>query len=82
MVPHRVRRASLAGHLALRFATREPVPPARQFLDGAALLQLGKHLKERSIFGLLQMQTLRDIARGSGLASNLQKAQYVIEAKM
>src|SRR5712692_541378 len=76
----RVVGLSLAARLSFRLGTWEAVPPARQFLDGAPLLELGKHLEQRAIVSFLQMHSLCDLARGRGLASNLQKTQYVIGA--
>src|SRR5713226_7964246 len=76
----RVLGLSLAARLLFRLGTWEAVPPARQFLDGAPLLELGKHLEQRAIVSFLQMQSLRDFARRRGIASNLQKTQYVIGA--
>jgi hypothetical protein len=68
----------LAGRIPFRFAAREAVAAARQFLDGAALLELGKHFEEWAIVGLFQVEALGDVAGGRGRASNLQKTQYVI----
>jgi hypothetical protein len=80
--PYGVPRLLLAGPLPFRLAAREPVATARQFLDGDALPELLKHLEQRAIVGLFQMETLHDLARGRGLASNLQKTQYVIGAEV
>jgi hypothetical protein len=78
----RALERSFARSRLFQFAVREAVPSAGQFLNGATLPERCKHLEERPIVGFLEMETLRDFIRGRGLASNLQKTQYVIGTKV
>ena len=68
----------LARRAAFGLTDREAVTAPRQFLDSAALLELGKHFEQGAIVGLFQMEPLRDLGGGSGGASNLQKTKDVI----
>ena len=63
---------------AFGLAVREAVTPPRQFFDGAALFELGKHFEQGAIVRLSEMESLRDLGGGSGGASNLQKTKDVI----
>src|SRR5216684_2529213 len=80
--PRGVLARFLARRFLIRLAASEAVPSARYFLNGATLFELGKHLEERAIVGFFEMESLRDFIRGGGLASNLQKTQYVIGAEV
>ena len=68
----------MARRAVFGLAAGEAVSPSRQFLDGAALLELGEHFEQGAIVGLFQMEPLRDVGGGSGGASNLQKTKDVI----
>jgi hypothetical protein len=78
--PRGVPGRFLAQRLLFSLAAWEAVSSAGEFLDGAALFELGKHLEQRAVVVLFQMEFLRYLAYGCGFASNLQKTQYVIRA--
>jgi len=82
----RVARGVLGSFLdrraAFGLAAREAVSPSRQFLDGAALFELGKHFEQGAIVGLFQMEAPGNVSGGDGDASNLQKTQYVIGTQL
>jgi hypothetical protein len=69
--PRRVLGRLLARRLLFRLAAREAVSSPRQFFDSAALLELGKHFKERALVTLFQVEPLDDLTRGRGFAPNL-----------
>jgi hypothetical protein len=71
-----------AGRVALRLAAWKSVPPAWDFLNGAALFEFRKHFEQRAGICLFELESLDDFGGGCGFAPKLQKTQYVIGIKM
>jgi len=70
------RRFGSGGGIALRAAKKEA--PVGKFLNEAASLEFGEHLKEGAAVGFFHMESAGELLDGDRVVSKLQKTKDIV----